>query len=151
MKEKVIKIILPVLGILLTFILILLSAGILWMYAIWGRNLTINDFLFQVRTLEGTGSEMVVKFILFALLPSLLITAGLVLLVYFLKKKNIYRPVMGKIMVGTSGLVFWCVLIFAVKWLKVDDYFGFAGFRASAEGAYVPPEIVGLPAELSCK
>ena len=87
MKEKVIKIILSVLGILFTFILILLSAGILWMYAIWGRNLTINDFLFQVGTLDGTGSEMVVKFILFALLPSVILTAGLVFLLFFLKKK----------------------------------------------------------------
>ena len=144
MKDKIIKIILSVLGILLTFTMILLSAAILWMYAIWGRNLTINDFLFQVGTLDGTGSEMVVKFIVFALIPSVLLTAGLIFLIYFLKKKDIYEPFMGRIVIGASALVFWCVLIFAVKWLKVDDYFGFAGFRASAEAAYVPPEIVTI-------
>ena len=144
MKEKVIKILLSALGVLLVFIPVLFSAGILWMYAIWGRNLTINDFLFQVGTLEGTGSEMVVKFILFALLPSVILTAGLTFLKLYLKKKNIYEPFMDKVVIGASALLFWCVLIFAVKWLKVDEYYGFAGFRASAEAAYVPPEIVTI-------
>ena len=88
MNRDLIKKIAFVLSVLLIFLFLLLSFGIMWMYSVWGRNLTINDFLFQVTMLEGTGSEMVIKFIFGALLPSVLITAGLTFLFFFIRKKR---------------------------------------------------------------
>lgn len=131
------------LSVLLIFVFLLLSFGIMWMYSVWGRNLTINDFLFQVTTLEGTGSGMVVKFIFGALLPSVLITAGLTILFFFIRKKSKfgYHRFMWKFTLAAVTVVCWSVLLFGIKWLKVDSYFGFAGFRAVQGEQYVPPVI----------
>ncbi len=143
MKREILRKIAFWLSVLLIFLLILLSFGIIWMYMIWGRNLTINDFLFQVTMLEGTGSDMVIKFIFGALLPALLVTGGLVFLFFFIRKKSIYARhiFMWKFTLAAVTVISWSVVIFGIKWLGVDSYFGFAGFRASREEAYVPPVI----------
>ena len=141
-NPKVIKVIgLALLGILF-FVLSLLSCSVIWMYSVWGRNLSINDFLFQIRMLEGTGNEMVIKYLLGALLPAVIITAvPVALFICFRKKEKEYIPGLIKWSMITAVLATWCVFLFGVKWLKVDEYFGFAGFRGSAAEEYIPPEI----------
>ena len=143
MKRELLKKIAFGLSVLLVFVLVLISFGIIWMYRIWGRNLTINDFLFQVTMLEGTGSDMVISFLLGALLPAVLLTGGLVFLFFYIRKKSIYgrHVFMWKFTLAAVTVASWSVLIFGIKWLGVDSYFGFAGFRASQEEAYVPPVI----------
>ncbi len=141
MRKDVCVKILYVLSVLMIFVMLLISFGIIWMYSVWGKNLTINDFLFQVTMLEGTGNEMVIKFILGALLPTILLTAGVTVLFFFLKKKMYNHVFMWKCTLAVVTLFTWSVLLFGMKWLKVDSYFGFAGFRATASERYVPPEI----------
>ena len=74
-NPNILKIVALVLGGIVFFVLSLLSCSVLWMYSVWGKNLSINDFLFQVQMLEGTGNEMVIKYLLGALLPAVIITA----------------------------------------------------------------------------
>ena len=141
-NSGVFKIIAYVLLALLFFILCLLSCSVIWMYTVWGKNLSINDFLFQVRMLEGTGNEMVIKYLLGALLPAVIVTAvPIVLFVIFTRKDKEYIPHLIKWSLISGILATWCVFLFGVKWLKVDEYFGFAGFRGSTAEAYIPPEI----------
>ena len=141
-NSGVFKIIAYVLLALLFFILCLLSCSVIWMYSVWGKNLSINDFLFQVRMLEGTGNEMVIKYLLGALLPAVIVTAvPIVLFVIFTRKDKEYIPHLIKWSLISGILATWCVFLFGVKWLKVDEYFGFAGFRGSTAEAYIPPEI----------
>jgi len=144
MKHKSIKIIALVFTTVLVFALFLFTFGVLWMYSVWGNNLTINDFLFQVRMLEGTGSDMVRKFIIGALVPAILLTGFLVWLFLFLKKRYDTHITMLKWTLLLSAVSAWSVVIFGIKWLKVDEFFGFAGFRAVEREAYVPPEIVEI-------
>ena len=139
---KVLKICGLVLAGIEFFVLALLSCSVIWMYSVWGKNLSINDFLFQVQMLEGTGNEMVIKYLLGALLPAIIITAvPVALFIFFTKREEEYIPALIKWSFITAGLATWCVFLFGVKWLKVDEYFGFAGFRASTAEAYVPPVI----------
>ncbi len=141
-NSGVFKIIAYVLLALLFFILCLLSCSVIWMYSVWGKNLSINDFLFQVRMLEGTGNEMVIKYLIGALLPAVIVTAvPIVLFVIFTRKDKEYIPHLIKWSLISGILATWCVFLFGVKWLKVDEYFGFAGFRGSTAEAYIPPEI----------
>lgn len=141
-NPKVIKICGLVLAGIVFFILSLLSCSVLWMYSVWGKNLSINDFLFQVQMLEGTGNEMVIKYLLGALLPAVVITAvPVALFIFFTKKEKEYIPALIKWSFISVITATWGVFLFGVKWLKVDEYFGFAGFRASTAEAYVPPVI----------
>lgn len=151
MNRDLIKKIAFVLSVLLIFVFLLLSFGIMWMYSVWGRNLTINDFLFQVTMLEGTSSEMVIKFIFGVLLPAMLITAGLTFLFFFIRKKSKYgyHIFMWKCTLAAVTVACWSVLLFGIKWLKVDSYFGFAGFRAVRGEEYVPPVIEEITPVLS--
>ena len=141
-NPKVIKVCGLVLAGIVFFVLALLSCSVLWMYSVWGKNLSINDFLFQVQMLEGTGNEMVIKYLLGALLPAVVITAvPVAIFIYFTKKEIEYIPALIKWSFISVITATWGVFLFGVKWLKVDEYFGFAGFRASAAEAYIPPEI----------
>jgi len=141
-NPNILKIVVIILGAIVFFILSLLSCSVLWMYSVWGKNLSINDFLFQVQMLEGTGNEMVIKYLLGALLPAVIITAiPVTLFIIFTKKEKEYVPSLVKWSFITACLALWCVFLFGVKWLKVDEYFGFAGFRGSTAEEYIPPEI----------
>ncbi len=141
-NPKVIKICGLVLAGIVFFILSLLSCSVLWMYSVWGKNLSINDFLFQVQMLEGTGNEMVIKYLLGALLPAVVITAvPVALFIFFTKKEKEYIPHLLKWSFISVIIATWGVFLFGMKWLKVDEYFGFAGFRAGTAEAYIPPEI----------
>lgn len=141
-NPKVIKVCGLVLAGIVFFVLALLSCSVLWMYSVWGKNLSINDFLFQVQMLEGTGNEMVIKYLLGALLPAVVITAvPVALFIFFTKKEKEYIPALIKWSFISVITATWGVFLFGVKWLKVDEYFGFAGFRASTAEAYVPPVI----------
>ncbi|MCR4793387.1 MAG: sulfatase-like hydrolase/transferase [Lachnospiraceae bacterium] len=86
---------------------------------------------------------MVVGFMIGALLPSAAITGGLVYLFFFIRKKDPEgrHMFMWKFTLAAVTVTAWCMLIFGIKWLGADSYFGFAGFRASGEDAYVPPVI----------
>ena len=109
---------------ILFFVLALLSCSVLWMYSVWGKNLSINDFLFQVQMLEGTGNEMIIKYLLGALLPAVIITAIPVAVFIFLtKKEKEFIPALIKWSLITVILATWCVFLFGVKWLKVDNYY----------------------------
>lgn len=141
-NPKVIKVCGLVLAGIVFFVLALLSCSVLWMYSVWGKNLSINDFLFQVQMLEGTGNEMVIKYLLGALLPAVIITTvPVAIFIYFTKKEIEYIPALIKWSFISVITATWGVFLFGVKWLKVDEYFGFAGFRASTAEAYVPPVI----------
>ena len=138
---------LSALAVLLMAVIIL---GIMWVYRGWGENLRITDFLFQMGTLEGTGGGEVFKFVLGVILPALLYTGALIFLYFFLKRKNLRALHIWKWSVMLTFVAFWLVIIFTVKWLGADDYFGFAGFRFVHREEYIPPEIEEItPVEIA--
>ncbi len=130
-------------GVSVLFVLAMSVAifGIIWMYRGFGNSIKIADFLFQIGTLEGTGTGDTIRFVLGVLLPALLYTGALVFIFFFLKKKQLRAVHIWKWSVFLTFVALWLVFIFAIKWLGVDDYFGFAGFKFVEKDDYVPPVI----------
>lgn len=140
-NKKTVKYILFAISILFVLVMSIVIFGIMWMYRGFGNSIKITDFLFQVGTLEGTGTGDTVRFVIGVLLPAALYTGLLVFLYFFLKKKNLRAMYIWKWSVLLTFVALWLVMIFAVKWLGVDEYFGFAGFKFVEKENYVPPVI----------
>ncbi len=140
-NKKTVNCILFVTSVLMVLVMSVVIFGIMWMYRGFGNSIKIADFLFQVGTLEGTGTGDTVRFILGVILPALIYTGLLVFLYFFLKKKNLRAMHVWKWSLMLTFVAVWLVIIFAVKWLGVDEYFGFAGFRFVEKDNYVPPVI----------
>ncbi len=140
-NKKTVKYILFAISILFVLVMSIVIFGIMWMYRGFGNSIKITDFLFQVGTLEGTGTGDTIRFVIGVLLPAALYTGLLVFLYFFLKKKNLRAMYIWKWSVLLTFVALWLVMIFAVKWLGVDEYFGFAGFKFVEKENYVPPVI----------
>ena len=69
--------------------LLLLSAH--WAFSNWS-SLTVEEIYFQLTApLAGTGNNMIAKYVLSAVVPAAVIAAGLIVVLFLLRKKNLQR------------------------------------------------------------
>ena len=65
---------------LIIFISALLVFTVIWFRNTWDEGLGINEILFQLELLEGTGGGMFASFALKALLPAVILTATIIII-----------------------------------------------------------------------
>ena len=126
---------------LLIFISSLLVFTVIWFRNTWDEGLGINEILFQLELLEGTGGGMFASFALKALLPAVILTAAIIIIRLVIKKKEKRSAPF----FAVSTLATFAAAVFAgiVIWnqLGIGDYYGIGPSTAAAADDYVPPVI----------
>lgn len=139
------KRVLKIIGILISFIILLVGAFFLFT-ALWVRRtwtkLSASSIIFQLQnSLEGTGNGMVKTFILTAALPAVLLTAVCIVLYFLLKKKRSLTVIYAAVGAGLF------VLAISLVWKRIGlgDYLKYRNKKSSfIEDNYVSPEGVGI-------
>ena len=111
--------------------LLLLSAH--WAFSNWS-SLTVEEIYFQLTApLAGTGNNMIAKYVLSAVVPAAVIAAGLIVVLFLLRKKNLQRKVIlpGIVVCAavtlTAGAYAWVELDFTSLALAISRG-SFSGF-----------------------
>ena len=114
---------LKILFVLAVFLLALLSFSIFWTMYVW-PDVSFDQIVFHIISpIAGTGSNILIDFCLRALLPSVAVTAGAVILKAVLKKKGRkIKPVNAAIIAAVAVLFVVSASIFMTRY-KVISYF----------------------------
>lgn len=118
------SVLLKILFILVIFLLVLLSFSVYWTIYVW-PDVSFDQIVFHITSpIQGTASNLLVDFCLRALLPSVVITAGAVILKAVLKKKDEKKVKKANIAIVALLAVFFVVSasIFCTRY-KVISYF----------------------------
>ena len=95
--------------------LLLLSAH--WAFSNWS-SLTVEEIYFQLTApLAGTGNNMIAKYVLSAVVPAAVIAAGLIVVLFFLRKRNLQRKV---ILPGIVVCAAVTLTAGAYAWVELD-------------------------------
>ena len=125
---------------LIAFLLSLFGLAVLWCLRTWQR-LSMDELIFELSApLRGTGSDMIIRFILNCLLPAVIITAGASFFVFYKKKSQVL-----KWWLVLSGIVAISSTIVLASRLNAYEYLVNMGEESTfIEDNYVNPEDVKI-------
>ena len=132
-------------ALLTIFIASLCAFTVMWVFDTWA-NLKMDELIYTISTMSGTGGDMISKFITGCLIPALIVPAlTAVLMVYVIKRHRQHLRHLFKYLIIASIAVF---IASAVIFLHKMDFIGYVRTMSTPsnyiENNYVDPNEVDL-------
>ena len=121
MKNKKFPLIKAIIGWILLIFITVLAFSMRWMLKTWSE-LTLEEVLYQLSTLQGTGNGMVTQYIIGSVVPVVIIFAVVFLLKYVLLKNNDKKKYIVPAVTTFGVAAFLFYLVLSIHSLDVISY-----------------------------
>ena len=142
------KVLLKILGVLLIFLVAMLSFAALWTMDTWQNN-TMDQIVFHITSpIEGTSSDILAGFLLKVLLPSVLVTVAAIVTKAVLRKKEAKPKTMKTANIVITAVLVVFLAVSAILFINKYNVIGY--FSAKSENSdfikdnYADPEKVSV-------